>query len=447
MDTMRSEGGLIRCFRTAKLLRYADIYVYNTQHLVMVSAGERRLCMSDALLEIVQLSLSSTPENMLRAALDTCIRMTGASGGSLLGEEGPHLKFLFSNVEELIGRTVPFESLAGHCVRNNLVIYTYAPADQRHYNAIDSETKHATRYLLSLPVPSIHQRTSDKPAGAGAVLQLLFDEEVCPAVNVTDGACEFEVEHFRDSEIGGDKLQDLFMVLPLIALGIEVMTLRQTSYQAIHELKNKMIAAQSWLDYLRDDIKAQSAEIMENSAVLEDFELAETSVKQGATLAKTWLQFTKMYQPDFSDEELLPVLKRVAASIRVLGKELGRDDLEVQLDAPENLPLRQLDTEKLEMAFYNLCKNAVEVLVEHQVEKPLINIVCREANQMFEIEIADNGPGMPEEIAENLFVAFKTKKEGGTGLGLTITKKIIELHSGTIECRTGKDGTRFLISI
>jgi two-component system nitrogen regulation sensor histidine kinase GlnL len=52
---------------------------------------------------------------------------------------------------------------------------------------------------------------------------------------------------------------------------------------------------------------------------------------------------------------------------------------------------------------------------------------------------------MPEEIANNLFIPFKTKKEGGTGLGLTIAKKIIDLHSGRIQCNTSSNGTEFKI--
>ena len=54
---------------------------------------------------------------------------------------------------------------------------------------------------------------------------------------------------------------------------------------------------------------------------------------------------------------------------------------------------------------------------------------------------------MPAEIAENLFLPFKTKKEGGTGLGLAITKKIVDVHGGTIRCETGPQGTRFVIRL
>ena len=60
---------------------------------------------------------------------------------------------------------------------------------------------------------------------------------------------------------------------------------------------------------------------------------------------------------------------------------------------------------------------------------------------------ATNGPGMPEEIASNLFTAFKTKKQGGTGLGLSIVKHIAQIHHGNVEVEStpGKGSTFTII--
>jgi nitrogen-specific signal transduction histidine kinase len=87
------------------------------------------------------------------------------------------------------------------------------------------------------------------------------------------------------------------------------------------------------------------------------------------------------------------------------------------------------------------------VLAEHKIENPKLSFVSKIKGETLFVSIADNGPGMPPEIAENLFIPFKTKKEGGTGLGLTIAKKIIDLHVGTIRCTTSDAGTTFEITL
>src|ERR1035437_5458056 len=108
-----------------------------------------RIGMEEYLQRLTELSLGSTPEELLKASLDTCIDLSGATGGSILGEEGPHLQFLFSDVSELIGVQVPFDSIAGVTVNKNKIIYTYAPSDERHFGGVDDKIRRKTRYLLS----------------------------------------------------------------------------------------------------------------------------------------------------------------------------------------------------------------------------------------------------------------------------------------------------------
>ena len=52
---------------------------------------------------------------------------------------------------------------------------------------------------------------------------------------------------------------------------------------------------------------------------------------------------------------------------------------------------------------------------------------------MLEISVLDNGPGIPEEIADTLFLPLVTQREGGTGLGLSVAMQIAQQHGGTIE--------------
>ena len=151
--------------------------------------------------EIVALSLGSAPDQMLEKALSACIELAGAESGSILAEEGPYLQFMFSAVEELIGKQVPHDSIAGNTVSNNVVIYTYAPIDNLHLSGVDAETRHETKYLLSIPIPSVLQGSEHAQAGSSGALQLLFEEDIVPGTGVVYGAIEFGVGEFRGGEL------------------------------------------------------------------------------------------------------------------------------------------------------------------------------------------------------------------------------------------------------
>ncbi len=406
------------------------------------------MLVEEHLQKTVQVCLGTSPENMLKTSLGICTELAGGESGSILGEEGPALQFLFSDVEELIGIRVPFDSIAGVTVNKNMVIYTYAPSDKRHFDGVDKQIAKQTNYLLSIPIPSIHPSSgNDKPAKNAGALQVLFSENVFPELDVKNGAQEFNLGDFKNSKLYTDKLKNVFFLLPIIAFGMEVMTLRQTSYQAIHELKNKMISSLSWMEYLKEDISKLNPEIFENDDVKEDFELAKSAVHEGAELAQNYLQFTKIYTPDFSSCNLNDILKETASSAKALAATFNLKGFSVDLKLSVNIKDNSLDAGKLKMAFYNICKNSVEALAEHKTENPKLTFTSNLNEEELFISIADNGPGMPPEIADNLFIPFKTKKEGGTGLGLTIAKKIIDLHVGSIKCKTGQNGTKFEIVI
>jgi signal transduction histidine kinase len=404
--------------------------------------------MEQYLRRIVELSFGSTPEELLKASLETCIQLTGATGGSILGEEGVHLQFLFSDVTELIGVRVPFDSIAGVTVNESKVIYTYAPADKRHFDGVDTQIQHKTKYLLSIPIQSIHRSTGTEQAAKNSgALQLLFENNIFPEINLERGAQEFLLTGFEENRLFMERLKDILWFLPIVAFGMEVMKLRQMSYQTIHELKNKLISGLSWIGYLKEDIRRRTPAILDEENIKQDFELSETAIKEGSNLATTYLQFTNIYSPDFAPVNINDVLAETAVSVKALATELKAVDFSVTLDLDKEIGVKNIDASQLKMAFFNLCKNGVEALVEHKVPGPEIKISSSVQNGRAVLEISDNGPGISPEITNNLFMAFKTKKKGGTGLGLTITKKIIDVHGGTIKCYTDNKGTRFTITL
>ena len=89
------------------------------------------------------------------------------------------------------------------------------------------------------------------------------------------------------------------------------------------------------------------------------------------------------------------------------------------------------DRDLLEPVLLNLLRNAWQAT--RQVEKPDIRIIGRmnrRGNTV--IEIADNGPGVPDEIANRIFVPFFTTREGGSGVGLALARQVMIAHGGFI---------------
>jgi len=86
---------------------------------------------------------------------------------------------------------------------------------------------------------------------------------------------------------------------------------------------------------------------------------------------------------------------------------------------------------KLVVVFSNLIENSIEVMKNNGV----INIFAREGANFVMIDIKDSGPGFPPESLKKVFSTLFTTKSGGNGLGLKVTKTIIESHGGTISVR------------
>ncbi len=105
-----------------------------------------------------------------------------------------------------------------------------------------------------------------------------------------------------------------------------------------------------------------------------------------------------------------------------------------------------VDESKIIRVLQNLIGNATDIL---EKDKGVITVGCEKKDDTLVITCADNGPGIPEEMQACLFDAFTSKgKSKGTGLGMAITKSIVEAHGGELSFKTGPDiGTTFLITL
>ncbi|HYD13133.1 MAG TPA: PAS domain-containing protein [Allosphingosinicella sp.] len=142
--------------------------------------------------------------------------------------------------------------------------------------------------------------------------------------------------------------------------------------------------------------------------------------------------------------EHLPELIEEARVLAFVDEAALRLDYHLALD-PKAAWVK-VDRIQIQQVLINLVRNAVEAMAE--CERREVSIVTRPAGAMVEVEVADTGPGIAAGDMENLFSEFMTTKSGGMGLGLPISRTIIEAHDGTIRAENRVEGgARFVFSL
>jgi two-component system nitrogen regulation sensor histidine kinase GlnL len=129
------------------------------------------------------------------------------------------------------------------------------------------------------------------------------------------------------------------------------------------------------------------------------------------------------------------------------------DGIKIERDYDASLPDLHGDKEQLIQAVLNIVRNAAQALNG----KGTIDIRTRAARQVtlakqryklaLELQVVDNGPGIPEELRERIFYPLVSGRDGGTGLGLTLSQTFVQHHHGTIECDSEPGRTCFTIML
>ena len=201
------------------------------------------------------------------------------------------------------------------------------------------------------------------------------------------------------------------------------------------------------------------AEELELEFLEEDLEKMLASIKMGSNrIRKIVLSLRNFSRLDEAEHKPVDLHEGIESTLLILQHRLKVNSehpaIEVIREYGE-LPLVECYSSKLNQVFMNILANAIDVLQESNGKenaKPQITISTEQLpNQWVVIRIADNGKGIPNQIASTIFDPFLTTKPigKGTGLGLSISHQIVtEEHGGKINCySTPGQGTEFIIQI
>jgi signal transduction histidine kinase len=201
-----------------------------------------------------------------------------------------------------------------------------------------------------------------------------------------------------------------------------------------HEIKNPLMMIGAFAGQLVRKIKdRQSVEKL--NIIVKEVERLEDLLKE----------LRELYLPRSLIMEEIPVIQLLQEVRDLIENDCGTKRISLSVKIEGERVLIKGDRSRLKQVLINLVKNAIEAM-EGGGE---LSLESRPRGEKVEITIADTGPGIPPEDLKRIFEAFYTTKPHGTGLGLGISKSIVEEHPGgsfSVESERGK-GTRFKISL
>lgn len=201
-----------------------------------------------------------------------------------------------------------------------------------------------------------------------------------------------------------------------------------------HELKNPL----TYLNTL-SQLMAKKWDDPEFKKSVADTLPAETQRMQ--MMVEGLLDYSREKEMQFKPVEIKEVVDKTLA---LLAYEIRKKSIEIKTDFSHQGVVSG-DPNRLMQVFMNIVANAVQVMGAKGGE---IIISTEEKADQVVVSIKDTGPGIAEENLKKIFDPFYSTKEGGTGLGLVITRKIVEEHKGSIEVEsTPGQGTTFKISL
>ncbi len=222
--------------------------------------------------------------------------------------------------------------------------------------------------------------------------------------------------------------------------------LGQLSAGLAHEIRNPLGVIKGSAEMLTQKLQASDELSRELAGYI------STEVNRLSALVTEFLDFARPLHAEPHPANLIALLDRVLQIVadRFNGKQFagtqeGKQDtgksVRVERHYASGLPPVPLDESLCEQAFLNLVQNAYEAMADHGgVLRVEVQPTTQNDREGVELRLADTGPGVPDELREEIFNPFVTTKKTGVGLGLSIVSKIVDGHHGSIRVENAPAG-------
>jgi PAS domain S-box-containing protein len=205
-----------------------------------------------------------------------------------------------------------------------------------------------------------------------------------------------------------------------------------------HEIRNPLTSIRGFIQLLKPELTLLGKQ--------EYCDIIMNEIDRANEIIHEFLNSSKPTAPVKQEVKIAELIKDVSL---LFESEAILKGCEIEFEAMDKHLHVWADMKQIKQVFLNIVKNALEVLSQNKsAQKGCIQINAEQKDSFVIITIADNGPGIDTDTMSRLFDPFFTTKDEGTGLGLSVSYRIIKNHGGTIqvESKVGK-GTQFRIHL
>jgi two-component system sensor kinase FixL len=327
------------------------------------------------------------------------------------------------------------------------MIESFSPAAERLFGWSSAEIiGHNVRILMPAPYQSKHDGYLDRYKKTGerriigigrVVVGLRRDGSTFPMelavgeMNRSSGrSFTGFIRDLTERQDTDNRLQELQTELLHVA---RLSDMGQMASALAHELNQPLSAVINWTQAARRTMAAGGAA---SDKVLGYMDNAIAQADRAGQIIRRLRDFIERGETEQQTESINKVVEEATALALVGAKESGA---RVTFALSSGLPPVMIDKVQVQQVVMNLVRNALEAMTEVAVRRLTIATSLAD-DGMIEVSVADTGPGLPADVAAKLFQPFVTTKEKGMGLGLSISRSIIDNLGGRLRANANADG-------
>jgi signal transduction histidine kinase len=202
-----------------------------------------------------------------------------------------------------------------------------------------------------------------------------------------------------------------------------------------HEVKNPINAIVVHLELLKNKLGDN------NAPAARHLEVIEAEIHRLDRVVQTLVDFSRPVELQLREQDLRQVVGDVLA---LSTEELSTRNVKLETSLPPNPVVANVDADLLKQAVINIIQNGAQAMPDGG----RLRVVLEDDKKNAVLRIADEGTGVPDEIRDKIFDLYFTTKSEGSGIGLAMTYRILQLHHGAVEVESKVNrGTEFVLRI